>query len=79
MRPKYVALDYSMRCLTVRWSFDYAGVQFAAAEIARLRSRFQFRWAFRLMDKNHRAGGADRGGRLCGGHCVARAADFTAL
>jgi putative peptidoglycan lipid II flippase len=46
------ALDYSMRCLTVPLAYLITPVSNSLLpEIARLRSRFQFRQAFRLMDK----------------------------
>jgi putative peptidoglycan lipid II flippase len=46
------ALDYSMRCLTVPLAYLITPVSNTLLpEIARLRSRFQFRQAFRLMDK----------------------------
>jgi putative peptidoglycan lipid II flippase len=46
------ALDYSMRCLTVPLAYLITPVSNSLLpEIARLRSRFQFRRAFRLMDK----------------------------
>ena len=46
------ALDYSMRCLTVPLSYLVNPVSNSLLpEIARLRSRFQLRQAFRLIDK----------------------------
>ncbi len=46
------ALDYSMRCLTVPLAYLITPVSNSLLpEIARLRSRLQFRQAFRLMDK----------------------------
>jgi putative peptidoglycan lipid II flippase len=46
------ALDYSMRCLTVPLSYLINPVSNSLLpEIARLRSRFQLRQAFRLIDK----------------------------
>lgn len=46
------ALDYSMRCLTVPLAYLITPVSNSLLpEIARLRSRSQFRQAFRLMDK----------------------------
>jgi putative peptidoglycan lipid II flippase len=46
------ALDYSMRCLTVPLAYLITPVSNSLLpEIARLRNRFQFRQAFRLMDK----------------------------